>query len=132
MSALSDLEKQLNLEPIELELFKGFDVVTGLEYSEPVQPKLKQPKIYKETMKDAFKRSENQTFDPAKVASSLGVSTSVIAALFMRVSDTYKHSSNEEAINICKIILDGMFKNSMSRADYNHYINELNRALGVN
>lgn len=120
MEALKELEQKLQIRPLNFKRFQG-EII-----SPPVTEEVEEPIEQEESPE----KQEVRTLDMSlfsRVADSWGVEVEKVQKLYEQVNYYYENSNDAETVRICGQILDGLYKNSITRQQVNGYIQELGR-----
>lgn len=145
MSVLTDLEKQLDIESINLNIvtedflssvtsssklttdvdYMGFNAKQDIQHWET---KCDNNKTKSQDLINSYKgfKKDETKFDPVKTATHLGIDTSNATQLFLQIDSLRKNSGNEKVVDLCERLINKLKSCNITREECNRYINDLN------
>lgn len=143
MSVLSDLEKQLGIQSVDLSWDNCFQNKYWLDdvdfsTSSPIQKSQTSDLVVGEPyVPDSIHKEEKQIHKQARhapdvglVAQRLGTSSAVIANIYTQICDVKNNSTDNYLRRLCTEIIDGIKYNTISKQQCNALISEINSLTG--
>ena len=142
MSVLSDLEKQLGIQPVDLSwdnCFKNKCWLDGVNLApSPIQKSQTSYLVAGEPyVPDSIDKEEKEIHKQARqapnvglVAQRLGTSAAVIANIYTQVCDIKNNSTDNYLRRLCTEVINGIKYNTISKQQCNALISEINSLTG--
>lgn len=122
MGCLDDLEKKLDIKPLE---FRKWEVKSSLPIKKEEKKENKYTTQEKEFLEDKFLDSNNIDF--IKISNKFRSPKNNIIDLYNHIKSIYQNTSNTTEKLVSETILKGLYLNNISREEINRLIMDINR-----